>query len=87
MASLVFLYNKKYNKTYVYESINYWDKSEKKSKSKRKLIGIKDPLTGQIVPTSTQKKKLEENKAQNDKRKFYGANLLLNLIAKKLGLT
>lgn len=29
MASLVFLYNKKYNKTYVYESINYWDKSEK----------------------------------------------------------
>lgn len=87
MVSLVFLYNKKYNKTYVYESINYWDKSEKKSKSKRKLIGIKDPLTGQIVPTSTQKKKLEENKAQNDKRKFYGANLLLNLIAKKLGLT
>ncbi|BBM35860.1 hypothetical protein JCM16774_0790 [Pseudoleptotrichia goodfellowii] len=30
---------------------------------------------------------MEENKAQNDKRKFYGANLLLNLIAKKLGLT
>ena len=92
MASLVFLYNKKYNKTYVYESINYWDKSEKKSKSKRKLIGIKDPVTGEILPTSTRKKKMEEDrikqeKLQSEKRKFYGATFLLNQIASKLGVT
>ncbi|MBR2810648.1 MAG: hypothetical protein IKD69_04635 [Solobacterium sp.] len=47
-------YNKQNGVTYVYEVIeNYWDKEKKQSRSKRKLIGKIDPLTGQIVPTSS----------------------------------
>ena len=37
--------------TYVYESLSYWDKEKKQSRSKRKLIGKVDPETGEIVPT------------------------------------
>ena len=46
---------KKYNKangtTYVYDSISYWDKEKQQPRSKRKLIGKLDPVTGEIVPT------------------------------------
>lgn len=45
-------YNPKVNTTYVYESISYWDKELKQPRSKRKLIGKIDPVTGEIVPTS-----------------------------------
>ena len=47
-------YNKQNGVTYVYEVIeNYWDKEKKQSRSKRKLIGKIDPVTGEIVPTSS----------------------------------
>ena len=46
---------KKYNKengiTYVYDSVSYWDKEKQQPRSKRKLIGKLDPVTGEIVPT------------------------------------
>ena len=46
-------YNKQNGVTYVYEVIeNYWDKEKKQSRSKRKLIGKIDPVTGEMVPTS-----------------------------------
>ena len=45
------LYRKDLGITYVYESKSYWDKVEKKHKSKRKLIGKLDPVTGEIIPT------------------------------------
>ena len=32
MASKVFLRNKKYGRTYVYDNFSYWDKEEKKPK-------------------------------------------------------
>lgn len=44
-------YNAKYNTTYVYDSVSYWDKDKKQPRSKRKLIGKIDPATGEIVPT------------------------------------
>ena len=37
--------------TYVYESKSYWDKEKKQPRSRRKLIGKRDPETGEIVPT------------------------------------
>ena len=47
-------YNKQNGVTYVYEVIeNYLDKEKKQSRSKRKLIGKIDPVTGEIVPTSS----------------------------------
>ena len=46
-------YNKQNGVTYDYEVIeNYWDKEKKQSRSKRKLIGKIDPVTGEMVPTS-----------------------------------
>lgn len=51
------LYRKDLDVTYVYESKSYWDKEEKKHKSKRRLIGKIDPATGEIVPTRSGKKK------------------------------
>lgn len=59
MASKVFLHNKKYNRTYVYHNVSYWDKEEKKPKCKRKCIGHIDPVTGEIVP----------NRKKGDKQK------------------
>ena len=43
--------DKKYGVVYVYESVSYWDKEKKQPRSKRKLIGKIDPVTGEIVPT------------------------------------
>ncbi|MDO4805253.1 MAG: hypothetical protein Q4A32_10595, partial [Lachnospiraceae bacterium] len=50
-------YNKSNGTTYVYESESYWDKDKKQPRSKRKLIGKLDPVTGEIVPTGTRGRK------------------------------
>lgn len=43
--------------TYVYESTSYWDAEKKQSRSRRKLLGKLDPVTGEIVPTGTRGRK------------------------------
>ena len=37
--------------TYVYESVSYWDREKKQSRSKRRLIGRLDEETGEVLPT------------------------------------
>lgn len=49
--SIVKVYNKKMDVTYVYESESYWDKEKQQPRNRRKLIGKIDPVTGEIVPT------------------------------------
>lgn len=44
-------YNRKRGVTYVYESVSYWDKELKQPRSRRRLLGRRDPATGEIVPT------------------------------------
>ena len=44
-------YNRKRGVTYVYESFSYWDKELKQPRSRRRLLGRRDPATGEIVPT------------------------------------
>ena len=44
-------YHKDTDTTYVYESISYWDPEKKQSRSKRRVIGKLDPVTGEIIPT------------------------------------
>lgn len=44
-------YNKKRGVTYVYDSFSYWDKELKQPRSKRRLLGRRDPDTGELVPT------------------------------------
>lgn len=51
MAYIVKQTDKRSGITYAYESVSYWDKEKKKSRSKRTLIGRVDPETGDIVPT------------------------------------
>ena len=51
--AIIDVYNKARNVTYVYDSISYWDKDLKQPRSHRKLIGKRDPNTGEIVPTGT----------------------------------
>jgi len=44
-------YHKDTDTTYVYESESYWDKEKQQPRSRRKLIGKIDPVTGEVVPT------------------------------------
>ena len=85
--------------TYVYESISYWDTEKKQPRSKRKLIGKRDPDTGEIIPTDGQCRKHKENTEaaksmkpgpvpiETKNRRFYGATYLLDEIGNTLGLT
>lgn len=49
--AIVHQLNKKTGITYVYESYSYRDKITKQPRSKRKLIGRLDEVTGEIIPT------------------------------------
>lgn len=49
--AIVKQYHKDTNTTYVYESTSYWDSKKGQSRSKRKVIGKIDPVTGEIIPT------------------------------------
>ena len=51
MRSII-LFTKTLNVTYVYASVADWDKDLKQPRSKRKLIGKRDPVTNEIIPTS-----------------------------------
>ena len=53
-------YHKESNTTYVYESTSYWDSEKQQSRSKRKLLGKLDPVTGEIVPTGKRGRKKKE---------------------------
>ena len=44
-------YDRDTDTAYVYESTSYWDPVKKQSRSKRRVIGKVDPITGDIVPT------------------------------------
>ena len=89
MATIVHQHDKRIGVTYAYESTSYWDKDKQQSRSKRKLIGIVDPQTGEIKPTS--RKARHENSASDmswlgAKRTFYGATYLLDCIGKVTGV-
>lgn len=61
-------YNKQNGVTYVYEVIeNYWDKEKKQSRSKRKLIGKIDPVSGEMIPTTPKRRKGKTENKENYK--------------------
>jgi transposase len=78
--------------TYVYESVSTWDKEKKQSRSKRTLIGKVDIETGEIVPTDGRMKREKVVKPpikpkRIEKRLFFGATYLLDVIGQELGVT
>ena len=54
-VAIIDVYNKDRDVTYVYDSTSYWDKDLKQPRSKRKLIGKRDPETNEIVPTDSRR--------------------------------
>ncbi len=47
-------------KTYVYESTSYWDAEKGQSRSRRKVIGKVDPVTGEVIPTGGRGRKKKD---------------------------
>jgi len=91
-------YDKRSGITYVYESISYWDKEKQQPRAKRKLIGKRDPETGEIVPTDGRGKRSNRSESaepvkpgpvpvDTTDRRFYGATYLLDEIGKAIGIS
>ena len=82
--------------TYAYESISFWDREKKQSRSKRRLIGRVDEQTGEIVPTRGSNKRDKQQAASAPRRgsvpsmdvarHFCGATYLLDAIGEQLGI-
>lgn len=96
VAAIVYQTDKRSGITYAYESISFWDKDKKQSRSKRTLIGRVDNDTQQIVPTDGRCRKDKQEKvllktglvvAEISSRTFYGATYLFDRIGEKLGIT
>ena len=91
MAAIVYQKNKKTGIVYAYESISYWDKEKKQSRSYRKCIGKLDPKSGKIIPTGKGKKPIKGQDIslpfKNVTRYFYGATYLFDVIGNQLGIT
>lgn len=93
---IIYYTNKKTGITYAYENKAYWDKTKKQSRSKRKLIGKVDPVTGEIVPTRAYKKREQSTGKKPSKpgppsitamrRSFYGAAYLFDQIGRVTGV-
>ena len=84
--------------TYVYESTSYWDKEKQQPRSKRKLIGKLDPVSGQVIPTDGRGKRRSQVNLENPARRgpvpvirterlFYGATYLFDQIGIVTGVT
>jgi len=52
--------------TYVYEIESYWDPQKKQARSRRKVIGKLDPVTGEIIPTGKRGRKKKEVTVTNE---------------------
>ncbi len=44
-------FDKRSGRTYVYESVAYWDKEKRQARAHRRLIGRLDEATGEVIPT------------------------------------
>ena len=51
MSSIVYQKDKRSGITYAYQSVSYWHKEKKQSRSRRTLIGRVNPETNEILPT------------------------------------
>lgn len=81
--------------TYAYESVAWWDKEKKQSRSKRTMIGRVDEATGEILPTDGRCRKdkaldLEVKRGPvpcaETSHRFYGATYLLDAIGDSIGI-
>ena len=59
--SIVRYVNKKTGQVPLYESTSYYDPETKQSRPKRKYLGIEDPMTGELIPSSGKKGRKKKN--------------------------
>lgn len=85
--------NKKNGVIYVYESIDYWDKEKKQSRSKRVCIGKRDEQ-GNLIPSKrlTQPPvstviKPGPTPSTSTRHGYFGATYLFDAIGEQLGIT
>lgn len=74
-SNVIYQKNKKSGVVYAYEDHPYWDSEKKQSRSKRKLLGKVDPLTGDIIPTRERKVKETLNQTTIDQATKRTTNL------------
>lgn len=69
--SIVRYTNKKTGQVALYESTSYYDPVTKQSRPKRKYLGIEDPETGELIPSSGKRgrKKTDESPAATKREK------------------
>ena len=64
--AIVYQHDKRSGITYAYDSVSYYDKEIKHSRSKRTLIGRVDPETNEIIPTDGRNKKRKPNDPEKE---------------------
>ena len=98
MSTVIKLHDKRSGNTYFYESESYWDREKQQPRSRRKLIGKLDPVTGKMVPTDGRGRGRNKPKpseaikpgpvpVSTAERRFYGATYLLDQIGNITGIT
>lgn len=96
--SIIYQKDKRSGITYAYENKAWWDKEKKQSRSKRRLIGRLDEMTGEIVPTDGRCRKDKTKEVSSAVKPgpvpfseswhlFYGATYLLESFSDNIGLT
>ena len=95
LMAIVYQKDKRSGITYAYESISFWDKEKKQSRSKRTLLGRVEGETKTIIPTDGRGRKKKEEPVTIKKgrpaftqtaRYFYGATYLFDQIGEQLGI-
>jgi len=66
---IIYQKDKRSGITYAYESVSWWDKEKKQSRSQRRLIGRLDEATGSVIPTDGRCRKDAERPNKPDKPK------------------
>lgn len=71
--AIVYQHDKRSGITYAYESVSWWDKEKRQSRSKRTLVGRVDDATGEVVPTDGRVRRARERRAEEAARPDYRA--------------
>ena len=74
---------------YVYSCSSFWNKEKKRSENKQILLGIRDPETGEILPTRSGRKRskpVSESAVPEYRQLYCGATHLLDEIGRITGV-
>ena len=66
--SIVRYTNKKTGQVMLYESTSHYDPETKQSRPKRKYLGIEDPKTGELIPSSGKRGRKKRQEGEEPKK-------------------